>query len=404
MASRAITQHRSECQIYFRRGNRGTAGRPLYCGRMAEPLKNQFGRDVPRRIGAQIAGVAPFFDARAFLRDVEHGYDALELMPRARHIAHTLRVHLPKPYVDALGILMASMGPAVPRAEKEGMAAFFYLPHVCFIAQFGLDDFEASMQAQYELTQRFTAEFSIRAYLEHHPAATLARLRQWATDDNVHVRRLVSEGSRPRLPWAPRLRAFQQNPRPVLELLELLKDDPELYVRRSVANNLNDIGKDHPDLLVATATQWLQGASDNRRWIVNHALRSAVKRADAGALATLGFGAAANVTVQDVRITPAKAHTGQSISVKLTLANRNDTEQSVLADLRVHFVKASGKTSAKTFKLRTVTLAPGESVTAAKTISLAQLTTRKHYPGVHAVDVLLNGKARRIGTFEIVAR
>ena len=169
------------------------------------------------------------------------------------------------------------------------MAAFLYMPHLFFVARHGLDHFEDSMRAQHALTQLFTAEYSIRAFLEKHPGATLARLREWTADPSHHVRRLVSEGTRPRLPWAPRLRAFQKDPRPVLELLELLKDDPELYVRRSVANNLNDIGKDHPALLTAVAKRWLRGASPERRWIVSHALRSAVKRADAGALGALGY-------------------------------------------------------------------------------------------------------------------
>ena len=136
------------------------------------------------------------------------------------------------------------------------MDVFIYLPHVFFVAKFGVGHFEASMRAQYELTQRFTAEYSIRGFLERYPERTLARLREWAGDANAHVRRLVSEGTRPRLPWAPRLRAFQDDPQPVLELLELLKDDPELYVRRSVANNLNDIGKDNPTALIDTCRHW----------------------------------------------------------------------------------------------------------------------------------------------------
>lgn len=368
---------------------------------MAEPLKNQFGADVPRRIGGQIAAVSKTFDNAAFLRDTLDGYEALELMPRARHIARQLRAHLPAKYPEALKILMQSIGPRAKRGEAEGMAAFYYGPHTCFVSEFGLDDFEISMDAQYELTQRFTAEFSIRPFLEHHQEATLARLRQWATDENAHVRRLVSEGSRPRLPWASRLRAFQRDPSPVLELLEILKDDPELYVRRSVANNLNDIGKDHPDILVDVATRWLKDASDERRWIVNHALRSAIKRTESGALATLGFGSAANVTVRNASITPERAPIGQSVKIRLDVVNKELSGQRVLVDLRVHFVKANGQTSAKTFKLKTVDLAAKESVSLKKSISLAQHTTRKHYPGTHLVELLLNGKARRLGTFEV---
>jgi 3-methyladenine DNA glycosylase AlkC len=258
------------------------------------------------------------------------------------------------------------------------------------------------MRAQYELTQRFTAEFSIRVFLERYPEATLARLREWARDPNVHVRRLVSEGTRPRLPWAPRLRSFQDDPRPVLELLELLKDDPELYVRRSVANNLNDIGKDNPAALVETCRRWLDGASAERRWLVRHALRSAVKRGDPDALALLGFGAEAVVAVRDLRIEPTVAPIGGSVTVAVELANESAETQPLLVDLRIHFVKANGKTSPKVFKLKELELEPGASARLGKTISLAQHSTRTHYPGRHRVELLVNGRASEAGAFDVV--
>src|SRR5262249_34126743 len=150
--------------------------------------------------------------------------------------------------------------------------------------------FEPAMRAQYELTKRFSAESSIRAFLMQYPEATYARLLEWARDGSVHVRRLVSEGTRPRLPWAPRLRAFQDDPRPVIALLELLKDDPERYVQRSVANNLNDIGKDHPELAVEVCRRWSARTSPGRAWIVRHALRSLVKKGHRGALEAVGAG------------------------------------------------------------------------------------------------------------------
>jgi 3-methyladenine DNA glycosylase AlkC len=274
------------------------------------------------------------------------------------------------------------------------------MPHLFFVARHGLDHFEDSMRAQHALTQLFTAEYSIRAFLEKHPDATLARLREWTTDPSAHVRRLVSEGTRPRLPWAPRVRAFQQDPRPVLELLELLKDDRELYVRRSVANNLNDIGKDHPALLTAVAKRWLRGASPERRWIVGHALRSAIKRADAGALGALGFGDKAEVSLRAAHITPRQPKIGGSVTVGFTLENSTRRPQRVMADLVVHFVKARG-TGAKTFKLKALELPPRASVELRKKIGLTQLTTRKHYPGVHRVEALLNGRRRPLGTFRL---
>mgnify|MGYP003451571156 FL=1 len=371
---------------------------------MAEPLKNSFGADVPRTIARMIAAVFPRFDEPAFVRSVLDGYDALELMPRGRKIAQELRRFMPDDYEKAVEILLASLDRKPERTVAQGMGGFLFLPHVFFVADYGLDHFEASMRAQYVLTQRFTAEFSIRRYLERHQAATLARLAEWTTDPSEDVRRLVSEGTRPRLPWASRLRAFQADPRPVLALLERLKDDPSLYVRRSVANNLNDIGKDHPAVLVATAKRWMKNATEQRRWIVRHALRSAVKRGDSGALGLLGFGEAARISVEKVKISPQRPAIGSSVAIACEIANRAPVVQRLLVDLRVHYVKANGVQRPKVFKLKQVELVPRETAPVRKTLSLDQLTTRTHYPGRHAVEVLINGQAYPLGTFELTDR
>ena len=370
---------------------------------MAEPLVNQYGADVPQAIARMVTAVHPAFEARKFIRDVLQDYETLALMPRGKHIARALQRHLPPDYPRAINILLASLDQPHGRPEGLSMASFLYLPHTMFVAEFGLDHFEASMRAQHALTQRFTAEFSIRAFLQQHEAATLARLKLWASDPSDHVRRLVSEGTRPRLPWASRLPSFQKNPAPVLGLLELLKDDPALYVRRSVANNLNDIGKDHPELLAKTAKQWLKGASDERRWIVQHALRSAVKRGEAGALDVLGFGKSAKVEVSNARITPARVPMGEKVNIAFDVSSTSGKTQEVLVDFCIHYVKASGKTSAKVFKLKVLSLAPKETVRLSKTVSTAEMTTRKHHAGTHRVDVLLNGQARGLGEFELVA-
>ena len=370
---------------------------------MAEPLKNQYGPEVPVRLAREMAAVSPSFDPDAFLADALLGYDALDLMARGRHLAAVLHRHLPADYEAAVAILLASVQAAPLPETATAMAPFFYLPHTCFVAAFGLGHFEASMRAQHLLTQRFTAEFSIRPFLQHHTQATLERLAQWASDPSHHVRRLVSEGTRPRLPWGQRLRAFQQDPTPVLALLERLKDDPELYVRRSVANNLNDIGKDHPAVLVDTARRWLPGASPERRWLVEHALRFAVKRGDAGALDVLGFGARAQVAVAHARVEPAVARVGGAVAVAFELHNTQAHAQDVLVDFCIHYVKASGQTAPKVFKLKTATLAPGQAVAFAKRVSLAPMTTRVHHPGTHRVEVLVNGVALPLGSFELLA-
>jgi 3-methyladenine DNA glycosylase AlkC len=189
-------------------------------------------------------------------------------------------------------VLLRSLTPPLTRTEGLGLGVFFYLPHVSFVAAYGLelsgnggrDPFEASMHAQHELTRRFTAEFSLRVFLRQEQQRTLDRLRQWTRDPDPHVRRLCSEGSRPRLPWAERIPAFVTDPRPTLPLLEALKDDPDLYVRRSVANHLGDIAKDHPDLAFEICARWVAGASEERKWLIRHAVRHPAKHGVKAAL------------------------------------------------------------------------------------------------------------------------
>jgi 3-methyladenine DNA glycosylase AlkC len=370
---------------------------------MAEPLKNRYGPEVPKRIAAMIRQVHRRFPHDRFLSWVLEDYNSLELMPRGWKIAHALNRFLPRDYEKAIDIILASLNADAEEAPaSHALSAFLYMPHTFYVARYGLEHFEASMRAQYELTQRFTAEFSIRPYLEKHTKATLKRLRRWTGDDNVHVRRLVSEGTRPRLPWATRLREFQRDPAPVLELLEHLKDDPELYVRRSVANNLNDIGKDHPKLLFRTARAWSRQASEERKWIVRHALRTAIKRAEPEALAVIGYANAAAVSISGKRLSPARAKIGESVTLSFSLTSTASRKQNLLVDFRIHYRKANGTSSAKVFKLKELTLAPKETVRLSRKVSLAQMTTRTHYPGKHRVDVVINGRSFPLGAFAVL--
>lgn len=368
---------------------------------MAEPLKNRFGRDVPSRIATSLKRAWPRFDSSGFVARALRGYDDLELMPRGRAIAAAMSEFLPEDFRRASEILIASLGPKLDRTSGNGMAPFIYLPHVFFVASDGLDDFDAAMRAHYELTQRFTAEFGIRPFIEKYPERCLALFAAWTRDESVHVRRLVSEGTRPRLPWAARLRCFESDPTPALALLERLKDDPEDYVRRSVANHLNDVGKDHPDLLVAVADRWLRDADANRERLVRHALRGLVKSAHPGALALLGYGAKSKLEITDFAITPRRPRIGESVSIALTLANRGARPARALVDLRVHFVKADGATRPKVFKLTEATLEPAARASYRKTISLAQHTTRTHFPGAHRVEAQVNGALAELGRFDL---
>jgi 3-methyladenine DNA glycosylase AlkC len=239
-----------------------------------------------------LALVHPRFDRESFRRAALDGLKPLAILQRGHHLARVLRKHLPANYGDAIEILLRSLTAPLTRTDDLGLGVFFYLPHVAFVAAYGLDPahnggrdpFEISMRAQYELTRRFSAEFSIRPFLIKWPDRTLARLLEWTRDADPHVRRLCSEGARPRLPWAARIPAFIHDPRPVLPILEALKDDADLYVRRSVANHLGDIAKDHPTLAFEICERWLDGASAERKWMIRHAVRHPARKGVQAAL------------------------------------------------------------------------------------------------------------------------
>jgi 3-methyladenine DNA glycosylase AlkC len=369
---------------------------------MADSLKGFFSPALVRRLAADLVRAHARFPAREFVRRACSGLGALELLDRGRHIARALEACLPRAYPEAVAVLLRSLGPEHASDELigAGMAPFFYLPHTVFVAERGLDHFDLSMRAQYELTKRFSAEASIRPYIARFPERTLAVLQKWTRDRNPHVRRLVSEGTRLRLPWAARVPWLEAHPERVLALLERLKDDPSTLVRRSVANNLNDLGKVHPSLLIRTCAAWLRKATAERRALVEHALRSAVKRGVPPALKLLGYGGKAAVALERARFEPPRVAIGGRVTFHCTLRSRSRRAQDLLVDVAVHFVNARG-TAAKVFKVGRLTLPAGGQVPLRTSVSLAVHTTRKPRPGVHAVDVVVNGRALRAGSFVV---
>ncbi|MEM9514277.1 MAG: DNA alkylation repair protein [Actinomycetota bacterium] len=370
---------------------------------MAAPLKDSFGPEVAKYIAGLIGAVADDFPTDAFLNHSLDGYDELELRPRAQHIADALAEVLPADRGAAVQLIVDALRREGEPQDLHGMEAFRYLPLSDFVGEHGLGYFEVSMVALREITVRFSAEFAIRPFLEQHTAATLDQCRAWTGDENEHVRRLVSEGTRPRLPWAPRLRMFMADPTPVVELLELLKDDDSEYVRRSVANCVNDIAKDHPDVAVDIARRWWPDASVERRRLVKHALRSLIKQGDAAALDVIGYGADSPLTAVASGCEPDTVTIGSSTHVWVDLHNPTDDHLGALVDFRVHFVKANGSTSPKVFKGAELDVAPGTTATVRKKVSLRVHTTRTPYPGSHRVEVLINGDASPVGTFNVTA-
>ena len=228
-------------------------------------------------------------------------------------------------------------------------------------------------------------------------------LHEWAKDPNIHVRRLVSEGTRPKLPWAPQLPEFRKDPGPVLELLEKLKQDPQLYVRRSVANNLNDIAKDHPDVVVKVLNEWKDIGDEGVQWILGHASRTLVKAGNLEALALLGYPPNPEVEVRGLVLRPDTIQIGEELAFDFEVLSMGDQAQRLMIDYTVHFMKANGKQAPKVFKLSKKEIRPGEVLTFSKVHSFKKISTRKYYAGDHRLELKINGKAYGECSFRLKA-
>jgi len=368
---------------------------------MAEPLKHLVGLDLVGQLAENISNATPTFSADEFKKLFAEQYLDLELMPRCHLVADCLYEVLPKDYLTALKIILGSLGPAHRSTTDFTDMSFLHLPFSLFVGKYGLEHFQESMAAQHQITQRFTAEFSIRAFIEHHPEKSFELFQRWIKDPSPHVRRLVSEGTRPRLPWASRLRKLQADPSPIIPILEALKDDPELYVRRSVANNLNDIGNDHPQLVYQLLAKWQIGSNKNRDWVISHALRSAIKRCEPEALALLGYLDAEGIETSDCSITPDQTNIGRSVRISTEVSNQSVESKALMVDFAVHYVKANGGIRPKVFKWCQIELGASGKKTLSKKLNLANLSTRTHYAGSHRVDIIINGQWSYLGTFDL---
>ena len=262
------------------------------------PLADLFGTSTIGLIGESFAQCTPGFDLAQFVSDASAEALDLPFKPRTIAIAKALRRVLPVADPLALAALRASFGPKLGETHGNGLRVLFYMPHSALLSEFASTDddglFAAALEANFELTMRFSAEFSIRSFLEHRMTETLDALGARLSDPNPHVRRLISEGTRPRLPWGGHLKAVRADPHLTLPFLVALRDDPDRYVTRSVANHLGDIGKDHPDVLLDTCQQWLEELTESehatlvakeRRWLIRHALRHPAKKGEPRALA-----------------------------------------------------------------------------------------------------------------------
>jgi 3-methyladenine DNA glycosylase AlkC len=339
------------------------------------------------------AAASPRFDREAFLTAATDGLDALSIMERVRHIASALYSALPSDYAAALEVI----GAMAPRLTH----GFQAVAVTEYVARYGLHNFDRSLNALASLTRFGTAEFAIRPFLAQDADRALATMARWTGSDDEHVRRLASEGARPRLPWATRVPALKADPTRAAHILATLKADPSLYVRKSVANHLNDIAKDRPDWLLDLLADWRKD-DPHTAWIIRHALRTLIKQGEPRALALIGVGHGAAVTVRSFAVEPSTVRLGERITINAEIVSDTTENQPLVVDYRVHYARAGGKTAAKVFKWKTFDLAGGKAVALHTNQTIRDFSTRRHHPGRHAVDLIVNGRTMSQSGFELL--
>lgn len=347
-------------------------------------MKHYFNADAARKLGAQLG-----IDAEEYAAWVTPRVEDLEIKDRVGVFARGLADRLPQDYVEALDQIVPRLGPELQEGEGYFNHAFHLWPVSRFIEDYGLEHPGESLDAIEALTRAFTGEWAVRPFLERYPELAMERVHEWSRSDSRNVRRLASESIRPRLPWAAVYRPFTVDPSPVIPVLDRLFTDASPYVRTSVANNLNDIARTHPDLAVETVNRWLQ-ANPQAKPVAERALRGLIKQSHPGALAAVGFGTSSELQLHDVTF-PHHVHIGDNATLTASITNKGPGARDVLVDYRVHFLKKNGRRRPTAFRLGRYTIGPGDTVTVTKTHPFAVTGTRTYYPGAQAVSVVVNG-------------
>ncbi|MBB5441220.1 3-methyladenine DNA glycosylase AlkC [Pedobacter sp. AK017] len=358
-----------------------------------EPLKEMFNLPFYQHFAAIFTDADRNFNTDAFLKDVTENLDKLELNGRLRNTSVTLKKYLSANFNTAIDTLYS----AAPKLRRGYTA--LVLPD--FVARYGKEHFDLSIQALKDFTSLGSSEFAIREFLKTDFDKTLKIMQHWAEDKNEHVRRLASEGSRPRLPWSFKMERIIKDPSLTTDILEKLKADEVPYVRKSVANHLNDISKDNPGYMLQLVKTW-DGTNAHTRWIIKHASRTLIKKGDQDSLSVFNFEKDVQLHIDNFNISSHHVQLGEGLQIGFAVKSLKDTSQKLVIDYAVHYVKASGEKSKKVFKLKELTLLPGQITQISKRQLFKDMTTRKHYAGTHAIDIIINGKVFGSIEFDLI--
>jgi 3-methyladenine DNA glycosylase AlkC len=363
-------------------------------------LKNLYSPAFYERLSSILAQSLPGFDKAKFISLINSdGFEDKELKARMRHTAVVLHHFMPQNFSEAVPALETIITNA--RAVGFGVngLASMFLPD--YIEVYGLDHPDDAIRALEYVTQYTSCEFAVRPFMIKYPEKMLAQMTAWSMHDNYDVRRFSSEGARPRLPWAMAIPALKKDPSPLLPLLENLKNDPSEYVRRSVANNINDIAKDHPDVVLAIAKKW-KGNSKETDAIIKHGARTLLKQGHPEILKIYGLDAT-HINYSGFEVLTPKVNMGDSVEFTFAIENKDTQPQTVRLEYGMYYMKAKGQLAKKVFKISEKVYQPGEKASIVRRQSFKAITTRVFYPGEHQLSIIINGEEKQpILSFELV--
>ncbi len=357
---------------------------------MAELFKNIYNKQFFDKFTKSVKLVIEDFNTTSFLNSIfDDQWESRELKQRMRHISITLKEHLSDNYVENVNSIIKIIEQLKKDKIKEESVEFMFFPD--FIELYGLEQYDISIEAFENITQFTSCEFAVRPFIIKYQEEMVKQMYIWSTHEHDMVRRLASEGCRPRLPWAMAIPAFKKDPESILTILDNLKQDRSESVRRSVANNLNDISKDNPETVIKLATEW-KGKTKETDWLVKHACRTLLKQGNFETLRLFGFSEIDNIKILNFQTKTSIVEIGQQLEFSFTLVNTSNSKAKIRLEYGLYYLKANGTLSKKVFKISEKEYNENSKTDIVRRQSFKIITTRKFHIGLHQLSIIINGK------------
>jgi len=357
---------------------------------MPEPLKNLYSKSFIDELTVVLFETISRFNKKEFIRKIfDKTWDEKELKQRMRHITLTIHQFLPENFSKSSKIIIEITKNYI-RKKGQGLSFLhMFLPE--YIELFGINNFTESVKAFEQVTKFTSAEFAVRPFIIKYPKEMMAQMERWSKSENTFVRRLASEGCRPRLPWAIALPAFKRNPAAILPILENLKNDDAETVRKSVANNINDISKDNPEIVLSIIKKW-KGKNKNTDWILKHGARTLLKQGNEHVMGNFGLKRVTDIQISKFTLSDSSLVLGETLTFSFHLLNNETKDHKLRVDYAIYYMTSGGKQSKKVFRLTENNFLQQKTVIITKKRRFIDFTTRKHHSGKHHIAIIVNGK------------